>query len=434
MALNKLVAGTSASDPLASTGADVAAVVNGLVGVKQQQTVVLFGDSYAESQTMPPSGNTTSFSLYRFILGKLGGGASVVRNAGISGNTFEQMLARITTDVLPYESEWVFLNGGVNDVFGYDKTANRTFLDAKAVLDTLLADGRKVLMFNCPPQVSTRSGFSSAKSTECAKYNNLIANYVEGLNGVLLVDLYSAFVNWGDTTNGGAVSDYFAGDGIHLSTLGEIVAANLAVEKLSGKFTQDLSILNSPLDSGIAGNEGLFIGTTGANGTGSSGSVATAYTSSRVSGAGTIVCSKLPFRGQRQTVTLGAANGECRTRLTNSLLTELTPFIGKTVSTKILFRLRTTSGGVSLKDVLLKLTTTDGTTLWQAVNGGANGGYAPITDTQFDTGLCLIELRPLFINTGLTSATGLYFELLLDSVSGGTVEFDVYAVDIREVA
>lgn len=31
MALNKLVAGTSASDPLASTGADVAAVVNGLV-------------------------------------------------------------------------------------------------------------------------------------------------------------------------------------------------------------------------------------------------------------------------------------------------------------------------------------------------------------------------------------------------------------------
>lgn len=466
MTIGLLKAGVK-GDPTNSTGKDVADTVNGLItgatpvdaitlaglpqtagapagfgdlasavntiGAIQQQTVVLFGDSYAETQNSPPLGNTTSFSLYRFILGRLGNSISVIKNAGISGNRADQMLARIENDVIPFKSDWVFLNCGVNDFFGNDRSVEAVQADVTQILNALLTDGRKVLVFNCPPQVSTRTLFTPAKATKAAQFNAWLLGYAAELKGVLVVDIYSQFVNWSDTTNGGAVADFFANDGIHLSTLGEITAAQAATVLLTGKVNPDLSLLSSPRDSGIAGSEGLFLGTGGTNGGSSSGSVATSYTSSRVSGTnGTIVNSKLPLRGQRQTVTLVATNGEFRSRLAGSLTAELTPFIGKTVSTKVLFRLRTISGGVSLKDLTIKLYTADSSGLNQAVNGGASGGYAPITDTQFDTGICLITLRNLMIGAGLSDA-GMYFELLLDSVAGGVVELDIYGVEIREV-
>lgn len=411
---------------------DLASAVNS-VGAKQQQTVVLFGDSYAATQNNPPNGDTLSLSLHRFTLGRLGNSVNVVKNAGVSGNTAEQMLARINTDVIPFKSDWVFFNCGVNDFFGNDRPLEDVKSDVIAIIDALLSDGRKVLVFNCPPQVSTRSGFTPAKAEKAAQYNNWLANYASTLRGVLLVDIYSPFVNWSDTTNGGAVADFFGSDGIHLSTLGEITASEAAISVLSGTLGSDLSLLNSPLDAGIAGSEGLFVGTGGTNGTGSSGSVATSYTSVRASGAnGTIVNSKLPLRGQRQTVTLAATNGEVLTRLSGNLLTELTPYLGKQVETKVLMRVRTTSGGVCLKDLVVKLYTAVGGTIYQAVNGTTSAGYPAVSDTTFDTDVVLLTLRPLTIETGISSA-GMYFELRLDSVAGGVVELDIYGVDIREV-
>lgn len=418
-----------------SSATDVALAVNGalLSAATQQQKVVLFGDSYTATQNNPPLGDTLSLSLHRFILGKLGNSVSVVKNAGVSGNTSAQMLARIDTDVIPFKSDWVFFNCGVNDFFGEGRALADVQADVTAIVSRLIADGRKILLFNCPPQVSSRSGFTAAKSQACAQYNNWLTGFASSRTGVVLADIYSAFVNWSDATNAGAVADYFAGDGIHLSTFGEIVAAEQAIKAINGAIGQDLSLLNSPLDAGIAGTEGLFIGTTGTNGTASSGNVATSYTSSRAAGTnGSIVNSKLPLRGQRQTVTLTATNGEVRTRLNGNLLTELTPFIGKQVLTKVLMRLRTTSGGVSLKDLIVKLYTAVGGTIYQALNGTTISGYSPVTDTQFDTGLVLLTLRPLTIESGVTAA-GMYFELLLDSVAGGVVELDIFAVDIREV-
>lgn len=404
-----------------------------LSAAAQQQTVVLFGDSYTATQNNPPLGDTLSLSLHRFTLGRLGNSVNVVKNAGVSGNTSAQMLARIDTDVIPFKSDWVFFNCGVNDFFGEGRLLVDVQADVVAIVSRLLSDGRKILLFNCPPQVSSRSGFTAAKSQACAQYNNWLAGFASSRTGVVLADIYSSFVNWSDTTNAGAVADYFANDGIHLSTLGEIVAAEQAIKALNGAIGQDLSLINSPLDAGIAGTEGLLIGTTGSNGSNSSGSVATSYTSQRVSGTnGTIVNSKLSLRGQRQTVTLSALNGEMRTRFFGNLLTELTPFIGKQVSTKVLMRLRTTSGGASLKDLVVKLYTAVGGTIYQALNGTTISGYSPVTDTQFDTGLVVLTLRPLTIESGITAA-GMYFELLLDSVAGGVVELDVYAVDIREV-
>jgi len=280
MTIKKLVAGAKGASGN-STGADIADAVNGLIGQRAQQTqrVILFGDSYAATQNNPPLGDTTSLSLYRFILAKLGNSVNVVRNAGVSGNTTAQMLARINTDVIPFQADWVFVNGGVNDFYGFSAEAETVFANMTAIVDALLANGRKVALFNCPPQLTSRSAFTVAKAREASRYNKLLQSYAASQQGVVLIDIYSPMVNWQDTTNGAAITGVLAGDGIHLSTYGEIICAEAFLQKSPPFFAPDLSLLASPLDAGIAGAEGLFIGTTGTNGAASSGVVANSYTS-----------------------------------------------------------------------------------------------------------------------------------------------------------
>lgn len=414
----------------------VATAVNGLIvsPANQQQSVILFGDSYAEAfsfPTPPYNGDQLSISLWRFVAGYFGSSLKVTRNAGVSGNTTAQMLARYSADVTPYQSDWVFFDTGVNDFFGFGYTGATVFAQVQTLLSNMLAEGRKVLMINCPPQVSTRSGFTVGKSTECAIYNKLLADYVKTVNGVTMVDVYSKLVNWSDATNAGARTEYFGSDGIHLSVLGTIACAEAVRVAMAPSFAPNTSQPLSPLNLGIAGTEGIFAGTSGTNGTSSSGSVATGWTSTRVSGTnGSIVASKISPVGQRQTITLTATNGDSRFRLSNDLDPDFAAYLGQTVTTTIRGRLRTTSGGVHLKEFVMKLYLYDGTTITNSTNGTAYSGYSPLADSSFDTGEFLVTLRDIQVPTPL-SDSGIYIELLLNSVAGATVELDIYGVDIR---
>lgn len=437
MAINKLVAG-SKGNPVNSKGKDIAEAVNSLVDkrVQQQQSVILFGDSFAEAFSFPSApynGDQLSISLYRFVMAGFGNSLKVSRNAGVSGNTAAMMLSRYSTDVSPYDADWVFFNVGVNDFFGLGFTAATVFGQVQQLLNLMLSEGRKVMMVNCPPQVTTRSNYTSGRATQCALYNKLLADYVKTLNGVVMVDIYSPLVDWSDTTNGGALPQFFGGDGIHLSVLGTIQCANAIKVALAPHVAVNTSQAIAPLDTGLGGSECILVGTGGTNNTGSTGQVATGWTSRRASGTnGDVVCSKISPVGQRQTITLIAANGDSRYRLSNDLDTELAAHVGKTVSTTIRGRCRTLSGGVHLKEFVLKLYTFDGTAIFQAVNGNAYSGYSPFADSTFDTGEFVVTLRNFQIPTPL-SDSGIYVELLLNSVAGGVVELDIYGVEIREV-
>lgn len=415
---------------------DLATVIGQVARAQQQQSVILFGDSFAESFSFSPApynGDQLSISLYRFVIGGFGNSLKVTRNAGVSGNTAAMMLARYAADVTPHKANWVFFNVGVNDFFGLGFTADTVFAQVQQLLGLMLSEGRKVLMTNCPPQVTTRSNYTAGRATQCALYNKLIAEHVKTLNGVVMVDVYSPLVNWSDTTTAGALPQFFGSDGIHLSVLGTIQCANLIKTALAPHVAVNLSQPLSPLDTGLGGSECILIGTAGTNSTGSTGQVATGWTSRRVSGTnGDVVCSKLLPVGQRQTITLIATNGDSRYRLNNDLGTELAAHIGKTVTATIRGRCRTLSGGAHLKELVLKLYTFDGTTIIQAVNGNAYAGYSPLADSTFDTGEFVVTLRDLQIPTPL-SGSGIYAELLLNSVAGGVVELDIYGVEIREV-
>lgn len=437
MAIGLLTAGVNASDNTASTGQDVADTVNSLFNqrAQHQQTVILFGDSYAESYSFPNNpynGDQLSISLYRFVFGGFGNSLKVVRNAGVSGNTAQNMLDRYASDVTPFQSDWVFFNVGVNDFFGLGYSASTVFAQVQQLLDNMLLEGRKVLMVNCPPQVTTRSNYSAARATQCALYNKLIAEHVKTLSGVVLVDIYSPLVNWSDTTNAGALPQFFSGDGIHLSVIGTIQCGNAIKSALAPFAAQNLSQPISPLDPGLGGSESLLVGTGGTNSTASTGSVATGWTSRRVSGTnGDVVCSKISPVGQRQTITLTATNGDSRYRLNNDLDTEFASHIGKTVTTTVRGRCRTVSGAVNLKEFVIKLYLFDNTTITNATNGTAYGGAASLTDNTFDTGEFVVTLRNIQIPSPLGDS-GIYVELLLNSIAGGVVELDIYGVEIRE--
>lgn len=132
----------------------------------QSNTIIAFGTSLenqigAPFDTLDPVAGT-----YGSVRGSLnwanaflGDQLTFVRNAGIGGNTYAQMLARITTDVLAYDSDWVLIGGPVNDII-QARTAAAIIADATAILDAL--SGRRVVMLTATATVQyTTTGMKS---------------------------------------------------------------------------------------------------------------------------------------------------------------------------------------------------------------------------------------------------------------------------------
>lgn len=412
---------------------DLASAVN-LGSAKQTQSVILFGDSYAESQNFPPqpfSGDTLSISLWRFVLSRLGASVSVVRNAGISGNTAQQMLDRYDTDMKPYSCDWVFFDVGVNDFFGIGEVAIDVFNRVKLLLEKMTSEGKKVLMINCPPQASTRTNFTVARSTQCALYNKFLADHVETIQGVVLVDVYSIMVDWMDTTNGAAITKYLSGDGVHLSTYGTLALADAIMPQINRHISSNPILPLSPLDLGILGTRAVLAGTGGSNGTASSGVVATGFTVQRASGTnGTVVNSKL-VNGQRSVITLAEANGISNFRVGINLLAQWQSVAGKTVNTVAKYRVKTESGAVHVRGIVLQTMVNDGATMTYATDGTIYGLNPPVSDEVFDTGVCLSKLKPFAIPPTVTNGS-FAIDLTVDSAVGGVISIELYGIDCRE--
>ena len=152
-----------ASSPL-KTIAQVIGLQSALDAQTPRNTVILFGDSLsAQSGTGPsvlavapisdPSAFVPGVGYWIWANAYLGQRASLVRNAGVGGDTVAMMRARIQTDVMPYPSGWVVFMGGANDVVqGRSLAAIQS--DITFILDTLSAAGRRVLIMTAPPSAN----------------------------------------------------------------------------------------------------------------------------------------------------------------------------------------------------------------------------------------------------------------------------------------
>lgn len=198
-------------------------------------TFVLFGTSLEEqnrdgTDSLDPSGalpapvNARGWAHWANAFS--GGGWRMVRNAGVSGNTYTQMLARIQADVLAYPSDWVWIGGPINDISsGAGRTAAAIIADATAILDAL--KDRRVLILTAPP--STAYDTASKKAVLTA-VNQWIRDLPRTRPGVVVVDAWRVLV---DTATGNPATG-MTSDGIqHYSQagaarIGKAAAAALA--------------------------------------------------------------------------------------------------------------------------------------------------------------------------------------------------------------
>lgn len=171
---------------------------------------VALGDSLSSQQGGGATYNGWVDQVQMRSLGRM----LLASNAGVTGNTTAQMLARLSTDVLAYTPKLVTVLGGTNDIT-QSVSAATTKANLASIVTTLQAAGIAVVMCTIPPRQDTTSGSSTAG------LNAWIRQYA-GTHGCYLLDVYKATV---DRTTNQYASGY-AADSVHMLKPGHTAVAD----------------------------------------------------------------------------------------------------------------------------------------------------------------------------------------------------------------
>lgn len=217
---------------LLSTGlfADLGAQARPYGSTGSANTIVLFGDSITYQNTIATATalNAQDTGAYNWCNAYLGDRFRLVKNAGVSGNTTAQMVARLANDVMAYPSDWVWIMGGINDVLTMiDGTGSVAQADACVatvtgnllyIYETLLAVGRRpIAVLNTPAAAATQLA-NVYRRAALHRIITWIREYCARTPGMYLVDAHSAVL---DPTS--ATGDPASGtmqDGLHPSSAG----------------------------------------------------------------------------------------------------------------------------------------------------------------------------------------------------------------------
>jgi len=182
--------------------------------------VVYLGDSITQASWQNSSGTQgSSFPLYAQMIS--GGRVLTARNAGVSGERSDQMLARFDTDVTPYAPNAVMLTAGRNDI-NQGVTLATFKVNVLAIMAKIRAIGAIPIIGLIPPTNTT------AQHGDTIKFNTWLKYYAAS-NGIAVVDFYSLFV---DPANGNYLAAYYT-DGTHPSHSGYLAMGQLVSDKLS---------------------------------------------------------------------------------------------------------------------------------------------------------------------------------------------------------
>lgn len=182
-----------------------AAAVVGAAGLpKLPQTAVTIGDSRTAAGSDANSYRDRGWFQWLNIL--LGQRLQLLNNAGVSGNTVAQMLARVDSDVLAYNPGWVFHYGFINDIQSGSNDSTKAFADG--VIEDLLelytrcrSRGAKLVVLSETPSTSA---FSTAAKREQANYiMNWQREYCAVTPGGYFIDVYSPLLDITSATGAG---------------------------------------------------------------------------------------------------------------------------------------------------------------------------------------------------------------------------------------
>lgn len=205
-------------------------------------------------------------------------------NGGISGNTTADVLARCAA-MLARRPSVVLVSVGTNDV-GASVAASTAMANLQAICGYFTARGVKVILSNIRPRGSSSIPDGDARLTILSDLNALISAYAAATPNVTLWDAYAAY----DDGAGRPVSGLLS-DGIHPSRRGAQIAGR-SLATVIASVMADQAIAQIPTPGALMSND-IMAGTGGTASTGSSGSMATGYTFTRVGGGtSTAVLSK----------------------------------------------------------------------------------------------------------------------------------------------
>lgn len=291
------------SDSIIAESADGAqSLVSGDGNVRSLQyggagnTMLLFGDSFMARHSNSPLTYWSDLGYWVWEAAKLGGRLQIIRNSGVSGETTAAMLARFATDVTPYPSRFVAINGGVNDLSTL--TGAQTVANMRLMCQMILALGRIPLLHTPGPYTNNNY----------APFQVLMAYIVDGYYKIAsdldipLVDMYAALINPTDA-NGNMTAAYSSDSpSLHPNVVGARRIQTLACDPvilplLAGQAGTVVSAANTVAKLGAAATQLLanpLLNTAGGtvSGTGQSGTAPSGWTCTVLSGVATGVWSR----------------------------------------------------------------------------------------------------------------------------------------------
>lgn len=145
------------------------------------------------------------------------GRVKLLHNAGMSGETTSQILARITRDVVPYNPSWVVVLAGTNDV--RTGVATVTIIDnLRSIYALLRSYGYNVIAMSVPPLGSGDASYNATTTQQIQDINSWIKSTCQVNNGIWFADCHGAIAD--PASEGGAALAANLEDSVHFSPIG----------------------------------------------------------------------------------------------------------------------------------------------------------------------------------------------------------------------
>jgi|GEM_PF-3389727 len=219
--------GSAATMTPATLASDSAFV--GAYGARRGSSFIAIGDSITAGGSSFVNNIHSEVWATHFALAT---GMRLVRNAGIGGNNTTQMLARFDTDVLAYDSDFVFIMAGTNDTLDGGNLPTVTAANITAMVAKIRDANRIPLLLTIPPAGTPLSPATATVLLKIATINGWIRRFAREQR-IDLVDIYQAMT---DSATGAWSAADMTSDGTHPTTKASKLMGQYAATKFGQRF------------------------------------------------------------------------------------------------------------------------------------------------------------------------------------------------------